>query len=453
MMRRLSVALALAFVAGCTPPGSAPTTGGATPTPPPAPAASPTPAGLTFSGTPDQIAAQIEAAIAKEPKNAAYRLQAAQFYMNGGAYPQAIVHLQAATKLTKDALPWIALGDALMLTRQFGPAQRAYDEVAKREPDSERYFHGQAQLWVAQEQFKKAGQMLERAVEKYPDSVDLRAALGNLYLVVNKPKRAVDTLEPAVKKVPERADLLLLLGDAHERNLHLNAAIEALRAAVRYEPRMSEAWGKLGQNLVNVTRYAEAREPLLKAITLEPTNSYYYWALGDSFVLDTTDPANQEKGLKLYDQALNLDPKNPKALYSYAMALTRRGQPGDAARAAQLFERMLALKSTDMNVRYKLYEIYKGLGKTAEANRHLAAYKDLFAKGQRQTRQLYNEASFLDTAESHVDLAKRALEKGNLTLAAREYDLALEREPGLAAAKAGKADVEKRLGERKGAKP
>ncbi len=279
---------------------------------------------------------------------------------------------------------------------------------------------------------------------RHPDDIDLRSALGNLYLVVNKPKRAVETLEPAVRLAPGRADMHLLLGDAHERNLHLNAAIDSLREAVRIEPRMSEAWGKLGQNLVNVTRYAEARDPLLKAITIEPMNSYYYWALGDSYVLDRTDPANEEKGLKLYQQALNLDPKNPKALYSYGMALVRRGGNVDLAQAAKLFRRMLALKEADMNVHYKLYEVEKARGDAAAAAQHLARYRDLFAKGQQQTKRLYKEASFLDNADIHVELGRKAMATEEFELAATEFGLALERRPDLEAARDGLAEARRR---------
>ncbi len=85
------------------------------------------------------------------------RLQAAEFYMNRGRYADAIPHLEMATRLGKDALAWVALGDAYMLLRQFPDAQRCYDRVAKLEPDSVRYLHGQAQLWAAQEKFKLAG--------------------------------------------------------------------------------------------------------------------------------------------------------------------------------------------------------------------------------------------------------------------------------------------------------
>ncbi|MFY7954267.1 MAG: tetratricopeptide repeat protein [Armatimonadaceae bacterium] len=392
---------------------------------------------MVSASSPEAIEMEIEEQIRSSPKNVTFRMQASEFYMNRGQHRKAIVHLKAATTLRDDALPWVALGDAQMLLGNFKESQSAYDQVAKREPDSVRYLHGQAQLLVAQEQFQKAGVLLERALAKHPEDLDIRAALGNLYLVVNKPLRAVQTLEPAVKQAPGRADLHLLLGDAHERNLHLNAAIASLQEAVRVEPRMSEAWGKLGQNLVNVTRYQEAREPLLKAISIEPMNSYYYWALGDSYVFDRSNPKHEGKGMRLYEQALRLDAKNPKALYAYAMALTRKGSKADLTKAAGLFERMLALKSEDMNVHFKLYEIYRSLNKSDASRKHLADYKVLFAKGQKQTKDLYAEASFLDTALVHVELAKKALAKGNKDLARKEFEFALERDPQLAAARDG----------------
>src|SRR5262249_52981336 len=149
----------------------------------------------------------------------------------------------------------------------------------------------------------------------------------------------------------------------------------------------------------------------------------------DSYLLDSSDPANVQRGIDLYHQALKLNPHNDKVLYSCAMALTRRGKPGDLEEAVELFNRLVGLNPNDMNSHYKLYETYRRLGREREAGAHLAKFQVLFEKGRRQTVENYQRASFADTPAIHLRFGQQALAQHNYDLAAREFRFALERDP------------------------
>ncbi len=399
---------------------------------------------------------QIEATLAKQPKEHNLRMQAAEFYMKTGHYADAIPHLQAATQLLPDrVLAWIALGDAASLSGKYPLAEQAYNKAAKLDKKNPFVARGRGQMFLLQRKFPQARQVLEQGLKAHPKDVEISAALGNLYLILNKPRDAVNVLAPIISKVSNRPDLHYLLGEAYERDLHIESAVLQMQEVVRLEPMNAQAWGRLGLYQNNLTRYADARKPLQRAIALEPNESYFHWALGDSYLLENVSDGNLEMARQEYEKALQLDPKNDKALYSYGMGLARRAEKPDLEKAVDLFQRLIALRPSDMNAHYKLYETYRRLGRTQEADLHRTKFKALFAKGRTQTRDLYAAASFVDTAESHLKLGDKAMQEKNYALAATEYEMALTRDRNLDAARKGMLAAQKKqgLGANAGATP
>jgi tetratricopeptide (TPR) repeat protein len=301
-------------------------------------------------------------------------------------------------------------------------------------------------MLVLQRRWKDAQQTLEAGVARFPSDAELRTVLGNLYLIVNKPRLAITAIKPALAQQPDRADLHYMLGEAYERDLHIEAAIKEMQETVRLQPDNHEAWGRIGLYENNLTRYAEAREPLQRAIALAPNEAHYYWALGDSYLLASPDPASFDRAAALYRKALSLNGSNDKALYSFGMALTRRGRPEDLKEAVELFQRLIRLNPIDTNAHFKLAETYRRMGRIPEADAEQAKFQLLFSKGRQQTRRLYASVSFKDTAAAHLKLAKEAGARKEFRLAATEYQLALARDPDLAEAREGLAQAQRQAG-------
>ena len=390
---------------------------------------------------------QVEATIKGEPKSYELRIDASRFYMQAGDHLSAIPHLEAAAKLSpRKVLPWIAMGDAYTLTGQFSRAMPAYKRAEAIQPGNPLVARGEGQLLILQKRFAEARTLLENDLRHHPDDTETRTALGNLYLVLNKPRLVIETIRPALARSPDRPDLHLLIGEAYERDLHIEAAIAEMRSAVELDPRMTEAWGRLGLYLINLTRYKEARAPLEKACALEPGEAHYYWALGDSYLLDGTTAANFDQAAQLYRKALSLDPSNQKALYSFAMALTRRGRKEDLEEAVTLLQRLIRLDPIDTNAEYKLAETYRRMGRPADAKVHQARFDELFNKGRNQTRHLYAITAFRDTAGAHLKLGRDAMKAGDYELAAREFAMATEREPKSAEAGTALKAARQKLG-------
>jgi tetratricopeptide (TPR) repeat protein len=279
----------------------------------------------------------------------------------------------------------------------------------------------------------------------HPDDIELLTALGNLLLVMNKPGLAATTIERALKRTPERPDLHFMAATAYQRDLRLETAIRHLRECVRIDPKMDTAWGQLGLYLNNLSRFEEAGPALMQAIQLNPGVSHYHWALGDAFYLRSQRPEDRKQAFELYRKALEMDPKNDRALYSFGMALSRTSEQQNLTEAIGLFERLVALQPDDMNAHYKLAELARRLNHPEKAAKHLVRFQELSKKGYRQTRDAYRAAARRETAAAHARQGKELLASGNYQRAAAEFQIALERNPRLSEARAGLAAASRRL--------
>ena len=394
---------------------------------------------------------QIETTVRAKPKSFEIRMEAAKFYMQADDYASALPHLRMATKLSpKVVLPWIALGDAATLQHQFDAGAEAYRHAAALDPANPQIVRGIGQMFVLERKWKQAQHTLEKGISQHPNDPEIRTVLGNLYLILNKPRQAIAIIKPALQQQPDRPDLHYMLGEAYERDLHIEAAIQEMRETVRLDPNNAEAWGRIGLFENNLTRYLKAREPLQNAIALSPREPHYYWALGDSYMLESTAPANFDRATELYRKSLQLDNSNEKALYSFSMALTRRGRPEDLKEAIPLLQRLVQWKPKDMNAHYKLAETYRRLGQNREATAEQAKFQNLFSKGRHQTRQLYASVSFKDTASAHVKLAQQAMEQQDYSLAVTEFQLALTRDANLTLARNGLQQAQQKAAAAKG---
>ena len=398
---------------------------------------------------------EIAATLKAQPKSFSLNMQAGEFFMRASDYPSAIAPLRKATQLQpKQVIPWIALGDAATLSGQFAQAEQAYSRAAVLAPDNPQLIRGKGQMLILQRKFEPARAYLEGGMKRHPQDVEIRTVLGNLYLVINKPKKVIEVVQPALHLQPERPDLHYMLGEAYARDLRVENAIREMQEAVRIEPTMVMAWGLLGLYQTNLTRYKEARPALERAIALNPKEAHYYWALGEAYVLDSSDPTYFDKGIELYRKSLQLDAGNLKALYSYGMALTRRGKREDLQQAVSLFLRLIKLKPGDTNAHFKLYESYRRLGRNAEAQAHRVKFRALFEKGRQQNYNNYASSAFVDTAEAHLKRAQQAMAKRDYHTAVQEFEFTLERDSNSVAAKQGLQQAKQLLQQSSGgAKP
>jgi cytochrome c-type biogenesis protein CcmH len=100
--------------------------------------------------------------------------------------------------------------------------------------------------------------------------------------------------------------------------------IAELESKLKADPNDANGWRMLGWSLFNTQKYAEAASAYAKATQLEPKNAEYWSSLGEARVMagDGSMPADAKKA---FEQALAIDPKDPRARYFNAVAMDMAG--------------------------------------------------------------------------------------------------------------------------------
>lgn len=390
------------------------------------------------------LQSQVELRVKSDPKNADLRMQAARAYLQFGAAPMALPHLQAAVRLKpEDTITWIALGDTATLANRLGIAEAAYQRAEALDPGNAFVYRGRGQVMVRRRDLRGAAKVLRAGLARHPQDPELRTALGNVLVLLNDGEGAKKALEPALKQDPSRADLHFLMGRAHEQLRQLKAAAEEMKQATELDPQRDDAFGRLGLYRVSLAEFEQAREPLLQAIRLNPREPHYFWALGDSYALDPK-AADLPRAIELYREALKIDPNNSNAMRSLMLVLTRRGGQGDLEESVTLLKRLVRNDPTDYNAFYKLAETYRRLGHTEEAAKASAKFQAL------SHAQQYSEAGAKPATispQERLRLGRAAMKRGDFRQAASHLQAALEADPRSTEVRAEMEKVSRKLAE------
>ena len=116
------------------------------------------------------------------------------------------------------------------------------------------------------------------------------------------------------------------------------AMVETLAARLRAEPGNAQGWAMLGRSYAALGRFHQAVSAYAKAAELLPNDAQLFADYADTLAMAQGESLDGEPE-KLVARALDLDPKNLKAL---ALAGTVAFNRGNYAEAARLWERMLA---------------------------------------------------------------------------------------------------------------
>jgi len=117
-------------------------------------------------------------------------------------------------------------------------------------------------------------------------------AVAGLYLILGSPAAIFVEKDPQAKQIEEMVSQL-------ERRL-------------KVEPDNADGWKFLGRSYAAMNRVPEAKKAYLKAIALEPKNDYLLADLADLTAFQNKSINAEARGY--IDQALAINPKNPKAL-------------------------------------------------------------------------------------------------------------------------------------------
>lgn len=119
-----------------------------------------------------------------------------------------------------------------------------------------------------------------------------------------------------------------------------SAGIDSLAARVEENPDDADGWKMLAYSYVRAEQYADAERAFQRAVDLESGSDAQTLAdLGESIML-TEGGRLPERAAHLFDNAIAIQPDNPKALFYGGIAAIERG---DRALAADRWDALLAL--------------------------------------------------------------------------------------------------------------
>jgi cytochrome c-type biogenesis protein CcmH len=120
----------------------------------------------------------------------------------------------------------------------------------------------------------------------------------------------------------------------------IDAMVTSLAARLEENPEDIEGWTMLGRSYTQLQRYQEAQAAFQRAVDLESGGNAQTLAdLGEAMLLSEGGRLTEGAG-QLFDNAVALEPNNPKALFYGGIAAIERG---NRALAADRWEALLAL--------------------------------------------------------------------------------------------------------------
>lgn len=154
-------------------------------------------------------------------------------------------------------------------------------------------------------------------MDRQAEEFNRALAEGAWLLRTNQPAAAVDKLLPLYEQAPSNPDVAINLGGAY----------------------------------ILLAKWNKAVRVLSKAAELHPDNAMLWSNLGAAYLgrLELAGPAQQQRAIRAYTRALEVDPAARNVNYHLGLIYKSRG---DLAEAIVCFERELALNPADKDAQY-----------------------------------------------------------------------------------------------------
>jgi Tfp pilus assembly protein PilF len=350
-------------------------------------------------------------------------------------------HLEKAVRLQPDsASARTNFGNNLLRLGKLDLAKQQFEKAVELAPRDYDANHNLAEFYARSSEVAKAIPLFERAQQIEPTSYDNGYDLALAYLMNGQLADARNLIHK-ISASKNTAELHNLLGQVEEKDGNFVAAVNEFQEAAHMEPSESNIfdWGcelllhrtfepaievfregttrfpdsprmaiGLGMALYSLGKYDEAVQSLLRAADLAPGDPRSYRFLARAY---DSSPSQVDQVTERFRRLMELEPKNPQAIYYYAMSLwkgKRAQDPNfDPAQIESLLKKAIALDP-----------------RLAEAHLQLA---NLYSDQRKYTEAIpeYLEARKLDPGLSdvHYRLAQAYVRTGQKDLAQPEFQL------------------------------
>jgi len=270
-------------------------------------------------------------------------------------------HLAKAVRLKPDSVSARTnLATNFVRRGKLPDAEIEFQKAVKLDPGNFDTNHNMGEFYIQAGKIAQAAPFLEKAQQVNPSAYDNGYDLSLAYLDIGKFVEARQVAESLMKH-RDAPELHNLLGQIEEKAGNYVAAVNEFEAAAHAEPSESNLfdWGSelllhrtldpaievfqhaserytdssrlaigLGMALYSRGNYDESVKALLRAADLSPQDARCYFFLSKAY---DSSPNQAEEVIQRFRRFSELQPRNPRALYYYAMSLWKGRRVQDAA--------------------------------------------------------------------------------------------------------------------------
>jgi tetratricopeptide (TPR) repeat protein len=350
-------------------------------------------------------------------------------------------HLEKAVRLNpKSAAARSNFAANLVRLGKTAPAEEQFRKAVELEPESFDANHNLGEAYVRSGKIAEAAPFLQKAQHIDPSSYDNGYDLSLAYLLTGHWKEARQVVHDLLER-KNTAELHNLLAEIEEKDgnfvtaasefetaahmdpsesnlfdwasellVHrtLEPSIEIFRQATERYPQSSRLAVGLGMALYSLGKYDDAVVSLLRAADLSPSDARIYPFLSRAY---DSSPGQADEVIKRFRRFAELQPRNGRALYYYAMSLwkgKRAQDPGlDLHQIESLLTKSIELDPKLADARLQLGNLYSDQSKYAEAVPHYKRALELNA----------------DLADAHYRLGQAYVRTGEKDQAQQELQV------------------------------
>lgn len=344
------------------------------------------------SGHFPQAASKLEALVGQAPNSFDVHELLGLVYSAESLDAKATEHLQKAVDLNPaSAAARTNLAANLVRRKHLDLAEIQFAKAAELEPNNFDANHNLGELYVQRGKIQQAAEFLARAQKIEPDSYDNGYDLARAYLLTGQLDQAREIIA-ALLANKNTAELHNLSAEVEEKDGKFVAAANEYETAAHIEPSESNLfdWGSellvhrtldpsvevfqkatelypksarlavgLGMALYARGNYEDAVKSLLRAADLNPSDPGPYLFLSRA---SDSSPNQADEVTERFRRYAQLQPRNPRALFYYAMSLWKgkRAQQTDQdlSEVARLLKSSIALDSKFAQAHLQLGNLY-----------------------------------------------------------------------------------------------
>jgi tetratricopeptide (TPR) repeat protein len=350
-------------------------------------------------------------------------------------------HLEKAVRLNPNSAPARTnLAANLVRLGKIGLAEDQFRKAAQLEPENFDANHNLGEAYVRDGKIAEATPFLEKAQRIDPSSYDNGYDLSLAYLLTNRTKDARESVQTLLKQ-KNTAELHNLLAEIEEKEGNFVAAANEFETAAHMDPSESNMfdWASellvhrtlepsiqifreaterypqssrlaigLGMALYSLGKYDDAVVSLLRAADLSPADPRIYPFLSRAY---DSSPARADEVIKRFRRFAELQPRNGRALYYYAMSLWKGKRAQDPSldlnQIQSLLTKSIELDPTQAEAQLQLGNLDSDQSKYAEAIPHYQRAIELnsdLADAHYRLGQAYVRTNEKDRAQQELQL-------------------------------------------------